>query len=298
MAFETLQMKIAAQKAIPAAMFRIARITGFATGFSEAETAAGTAVIVPLFDAGEAGDFNADSNNYAGTEKGVTGVEVPLNQHLVKSLTYTDKDFTECAVNFWQGAGYAIGKTIGSGMSKRAQAVITKANFAQELVMTAAQAAVKTTLTKLFEAAAQAEIDPADASLLLNPTYFAAILSVLDASTYGGQDAMKGGVIPGLYGFENVVCSTQLPQTEGENLVGAIIHKEAIAVAGRPLPPQSRSAYEETGIQTDPGSGLSIGFRRFGDPKTGRNYIAGEAIMGVKPLQGTKAIRIVSAATA
>ncbi len=80
-----------------------------------------------------------------------------------------------------------------------------------------------------------------------------------------------------------------------ENLVGAIVYPTAIGVAGRVLKPQSPRAYEEVGYSSDDKSGLAIGWRRFGDPRTGENFVAYESVFGADVISPKTLVRIVSA---
>ena len=119
MAIESLNLKIAAEKAIIAAHGYIAPLKFFATSFSEEAKNKGDAVLVPVFDLSASSEFNADTNNYAGTENGVDGVAVTLNQHLVKSVRVTDKQLADTDIDFFENAGRAIGERLGQDVPSR-----------------------------------------------------------------------------------------------------------------------------------------------------------------------------------
>ncbi len=293
--FNSLALKIAAQEAIHVAALRTAPLKSFVKTFTEASAAKGTAVVVPVWGEGEAKPFVRKVNNYTGTEKGVVGREVVLDQHLVLPYYYSDLDFTASDINFWKGAGEAIGAALGRGIAGNILGLLGRDNFELEHVFTEADAGNRRVVAKLYAIAANAGIDPADAALILNPVCFAALLGELDSAVYGGGDAISRGVIPSLFGFDTVVCSGQLPK--GENLNGVLVHKAAIGIAGRTLQPQSTKSLEEFATVVDPASGLALGFRRFGEAADGDNYIAGEALFGRGILQADKAVRLVSAAT-
>lgn len=288
----TLALTIAAEKSVVAASAKLAPLSAFSTGFKAAETQKGSSVIVPLFAQKAAAPFAKVGNNYASGAADVSGVEVPLDQHYVASAAYDDVDFVDADVAFWEGAGEAIGTGVAKGILGVAFSKFTAGNFKTKTTLSEADAANIRNWAMLRKAADDADFDASDSVLLLNSTYFAYLISLLDASKYGGDDAIKSGVIPGLFGFKEVINAPTLPGAN--DLVGAIAHPQCLAVAGRLLKAQSVAAYDELGYSSDDASGLAIGWRRFGDPATGENYYAGEALFGVEALNGNALVRIVS----
>jgi len=286
----SLALTIAAEKAVVAATAKLAPLMAFSTGFKAAETQKGSSVIVPLFANKTAAAYNKTTNNYASGDADVAGVSVPVDKHYVAGSAFEDIDFVETDAPFWQGAGEAIGKGLGKGILAAAFANITAAKFAKATKMSEADANNIKNWALLRKAADEADFDASESVVLLSSTHFAYLLSLLDASKYGGIDAVQRGVIPGLFGFAAVISAPTLPTTA--NLVGAIAHPQCMAVAGRLLKAQSTAAYDEIGYSSDDSSGLAIGWRRFGDPKTGTNYYAGEALFGVEKLNGNALVRI------
>lgn len=289
---ESLQLKVAAEKAITEASAQITPIKMFATSFNALATAKGSAIRVPVFSIGDAGEFNKTSNNYAGTTQDVEGVDVILDKHLVKSVFYTDVDMIECDVPFFEKAGEGIAKSLARGIVSTVMGQITEAGgVTNKVVMPVADFLKKNVVANLYAEADKAGIDPREAVLVLSPTTFSNVLSLLDANIYGGTEAIKNGMIPNLYGFRGIIMSNVLP-TDAVN--GAIVHTEAIGIAGRYLQPDA-SAYAEIGSVTDDSTGLTLGFRRFADPRNGDRYLAGEVLFGTKVIQPEKIVRIVNA---
>lgn len=297
MAISTLQLSIAAEKAVQAASAAIAPLKYFATSFNAAEANIGNKVRVPVFSIGSAAAFNAASNNYAGNSQDVAGVDVTLDDHYVKSVYYTDLDFAECDVNFFAEAGIGIAKVLSRAAVDHTVGLINKTNCENESVITAANFGTKSNVADLYAVADSEGLDPRECVMLLKPAAFAKLLGTLDANVYGGTEAVRDGLIPGLFGFKAVVSCNSLSTDSGEKLNGAIVHEESIGIAGRYLRPDE-AAYSETGAKTDEKTGLTIGFRRFADPKTGYRYIAGELLYGDALLQPTKVVRLVESATA
>lgn len=287
---DTLQLKIAAEKAIQTAHKAVAPLKLFATSFSAAESTQGSAIRVPVFNIGNAAEFNADSNNYAGTTQDVAGVDVNLDKHFVKSVYYTDRDMVECNVDFFTEAGRGIGEQLGRAAVKQVTGMLTNSNVTNSTVLTLANFADKKNIANLYKIADDNDLNPADVVLLLTPAAYAAVLANLDANVFGGNEAIRDGMIPSLYGFSGVVMANTL----ASGLNGVMVHKEAIGIAGRYLAPDA-SAYSEVGQITDEATGLTIGFRRFAIPETGKRYIAGEMLYGAALLQKDKIVLIKNA---
>lgn len=290
MAIESLQLKIAAERAIQTAHKAITPLKDFAVSFTPAESIKGSAVRVPIFDVGDAAEFDADNNNYEGKTQGVEGVDVNIDNHLVKSVFYTDRDFAECDVQFFEGAGKAIATVLAKAAVAQTMGLINATTVTQQVVMALAKFGTKSAVADLYRVADEYDLNPGECVLLLTPAAFAALLAILDANVYGGDEAIRDGYIPGLYGFKSVIMCNAL----GTGINGAIVHTEAIGVAARYLAPDA-AAYTETGMITDEHSGLTIGFRRFANPANGKRYIAGEMLYGSKIVQPTKIVRLVNA---
>jgi len=253
----TLALTIAAEKSVVAASAKLAPLKALR----------GSSVVVPLFATKTAEAFNASTNNYASGDADVSGVEVAVDKHYVAGSAYEDIDFVETDVAFWQGAGEAIGKGLAKGILSAAFANITSAKFSKSTKLAEADAANIKNWALLRKAADDADFDASESVLLLSSTYFAYLLSLLDASKYGGTEAVQRGEIPGLFGFSSVINAPTLPTTG--NLVGAIAHPQSMAVAGRLLKAQSTAAYDEIGYSSDDNSGLAIGWGGVGGPENG-----------------------------
>ena len=141
---------------------------------------------------------------------------------------------------------------------------------------------------------------------MLTAKAYGEVLASLDANLYGGPEAIRFGMIEGLYGFDAVMENDLLNKTldpssgklvdNGENLVGVIVPRNALGVAGRVLPVLNPKLYDEVGTVTDEKSGLTLQFRRGGAWETDRAVMTCEALFGAKLLQPTKIVRIVTAA--
>ena len=297
----SLQVTTAATASSVEMGVKLAGLKDFATSFQGNGASEGTAIVVPVFASGtDAAAFADGTNDYQnGAEKGVSGATVNLDQHLVKSVVYSDADFMEnSALGFWENSGKVIAYQLAKGAIKTVFAGINKTTVTTESVFTLANAKAKDLVANLTAIAANADIDVSEAVLVLSPTYFAAVLSVLDSNTYGGTEAYRTGRIPSLFGFKAVQMSTQLFDGTGENLEGLIVGGEAIGLASRAVIVNSPAAYQEVSEAVDPNTNIAITFRRSVNVQNGKNYLAGEILFGAKLLNAAKIVRLVSAATA
>lgn len=297
-----------ADRAIVAAYAEICAIKDFCWNLSDEAVKPGTTMEVNLFDSSPARQFNRETNNYETVDGAVTHATISFDTHLKKTYMFEDKDFLSVNVGTWEQAGVAGGVALSQAILSTISDKINKTNIpktgdcdtggtfsaANEYVLASA---TKKTIAKLRKAARAAGIAPRRSVLTLCPDYYSDILSELDSHIYNGDEAIKTGRIPGLYGFKSVV-EMEMDDGDGENLMGAIIPEQAIGIAGRRIKIQSPHMYEEIGTTVDEGSGLPLTIRRHGAPKYGDNFINLETLLGASLLQANKIVRLVSSATA
>lgn len=284
MAFSELALKAASESAVLAAHKNIAKLSLFAKNFRELEGKAGASVAVPVYDLTAAAAFAAGTNDYATGTNEVGGELITLNQHLVKSVSITDVQEAETGISWARDTAGALADTLTRGVNAYVFGLINDTNVTK----TADTPSTKQTVAGLYATAEANDIPVDRAVVALAPTTFAAVLGMLDANVYGGSEAVKLGLIPGLYGFKGFVCTSNLPN--GTN--GAIITDSAIGIAARYLAPGTEGAYPEAWAATDE-DGFTIGYRRFMDLGTGSNKFAADVLFGAKILQPAKIVRLV-----
>lgn len=276
----------AAEKAIIATRRALAKAKLFANDFSADAAQPGTTMKVAVFSPSTASAFNASSNNYETVDGSVAYQSVSLSSHVKNTFAFADTDFN--LVNgrgFWDRAGEASGGAVAkaietaiiggveTGSGSATMASVTKANVAA-----------------LRQACATANMDPARTVLILSPVNFATLLSLLDSYVYGGYEAIRRGVVEGLYGFKAVM---EAPGGfTSSTTSGYLVQEDAIVIAGRTITIQSPKVYQEIGYTTDEDSGLTLGFRRHGDPATGMNYATVEALFGYGVVQADAILKI------
>ena len=286
MAFTDLHMKVTAQSAIQELAFKLAPVSEITHNYSELEGRKGDSVLIPDFSKiDEAAEFDPSSNNYFGGTNEVVDQTVSLDKLFVKSLMFTDRDFGDTEVQFFRDGGIAIANKISSLTNGYVFGMINDTNVTNTYALTKVD---KNTVAGLYAVAADKDISVGDAVLCLNPLKFSQLLAILDSSTYGGPEAIRRGVVPGLYGFKSVICSNKLPA----GTVGAIIGMGTIAVINRYNAPGIAGAYPMVERTTD-ANGFTIGFRYGTDLARGYNYLACDALVGAKVLDKEKIVRLV-----
>lgn len=282
--FSDLALKAASESAIIAAHKNIAKLSLFAKNFRELNGKPGQSIAVPVYNLTDAAAFTSE-NNYGSGSNEIGGELITLDQHLVKSVSITDVEEAETGISWAKDTAGALADTLTRGVNSYVFGLINSTN----VTTTATTPTTKATVAGLYAIAESNDIPVDRAIVALGPTQFANVLGMLDANVYGGSEAVRLGVIPGLYGFKGFVCTSNLP----EGTQGAVICDSAVGVASRYLAPGTEGAYPEAWAATDD-DGFTLGFRRFMDLNTGSNKFAGDVLFGAKILQPTKIVRLVA----
>lgn len=285
MAFSDLALKAASESAVIAAHKNLAKLNLFAKNFSELQGVPGKSIAVPVYGLTPAAAFNATTNNYGSGSNEIGGELITLDQHLVKSITITDVEEAETGIRWATDSAYAIADMLTRGVNDYVFGLINATN----VTTTATTPSTKAQVAGLYAIAANNDLPVDRCIVALKPTQFANVLSQLDANVYGGSEAIRLGVIEGLYGFKGFVCAPNLP----EGTDGAIICDSAVGVASRYLFPGTEGAYPQAWSATDD-NGFTLGFRRFMDLASGSNKFAGDVLFGASLLQPTKIVRLVT----
>ena len=285
MAFSDLALKAASESAVMAAHKNLAKLSLFAKNFSELQGVPGKSIAVPVYNLSAAAAFNASTNNYATGANEIGGELITLDQHLVKSVAITDVEEAETGIRWASDSAYAIADMLTRGVNDYVFGLINATNVS----LSATTPSTKTQVAGLYAIAEDNDIPVDRCIVALKPTQFATVLGQLDSNIYGGSEAIRLGIVDGLYGFKAFVCAPNLP----DGVDGAIICDTAVGVASRYLFPGTEGAYPQAWSATDD-SGFTIGYRRFMDLATGSNKFAGDVLFGAKLLQPSKIVRLVS----
>lgn len=223
-------------------------------------------VEVPLVEMDEAGTFNRNSNNFArpaGTPKSAT---VTFGEPIITGFAVTADQASKIEKRWWEGKAELNATAVAASASSAVTDLITDSNF--EKVVTgvgAASAFAKSGVAKIAAAVESStnKLRVKFSTLALSGEYFYALLAGLDASVYGGTEAIRGGVIPGLFGFGKVMLM------HGLDIPGFVCEPSAIAFASRGFRPADDKPYRAIREIKDPESGLTLTLVEYGDGPSG-----------------------------
>ena len=292
----SMQARIFADSAIRKFNSILTPFKAFARDFSNQTAMKGDVVRVPVFPTVSAGSY---SGSYSATDRTITGTDISINQHIFISTAFTDREIAESPADYFTNMGAQAAKGVAKSFLTTTWGSVTAANFgntsADKVTIAAASFTsdyVADLRTKLFAKGIAAP----EASLIMDTAYWTALLkeSTLTAAFYGGAEAVRGGQIPQLFGFDGVYESAIIPGNS-ENLVGFACSPQAIGVAIRYLKPQSTVALIDAGYVSDEETGVTLGIRVIPEPLAGKVHYVVECLYGYSVIDGTSLVRLLSA---
>ena len=254
----------------------VAAVKQFAYDCSDAVEDYGQKVRVAMVTGGTSENFS-QSANYEHETGSLSDVFVTLDKQPKSTIALTGKDVLELAnAPFWNKVAEAGRNAIANAVEKSIGDAITTALAS----ITKESTALGTlTLAKLAGLRGKCKGKIGDTVLVLSPEKFDEALGLFDSSVYGGTEAVRGGVIPNLYGFKSVV-RMELPEyTSDTPSTAALIPSNAIAVATRAVAVGDESCCSEIGTQADE-NGFAITVMRHGSAATGKGFLNVTALVG------------------
>lgn len=255
----------------------VAAVKQFAYDCSDAVEDFGQKVRVAMVNGGTSENFGA-SADYEHETGSLTDVFVTLDKQPKSTIALSGKDVLELAnAPFWNRVAEAGRNAIANAVEKSIGDAITTA---LESITKETTALGTLTLAKLAALRSKCKGKIGDTVLVLSPEKFDEALGLFDSSVYGGTEAVRGGVIPNLYGFKSVV-RMELPKYDGASTAStaALIPSNAIAVATRAVAVGEESCYSEIGTQADE-NGFAITVMRHGSAAKGKGYLNVTALVG------------------
>ena len=280
--FSDLQLKAASESAVMAAHANIAKLALFAHTFTELDGRPGESIAIPVYDLSSSGQFVAGTNDYGTGINEVGGMLINLDQHLVKSIAITDKELSFTGINWIKDSAFALADRITRDVNKYAMGLFNTTNVTLSATLDVSS---KATIANLYKIASDNDIPVDRAVVILGPTDFAKVLSMVDYNMIGSGDYIKTGFINNLFGFKAFICSTFLPQS----VKGVIALDTCLGVCSKYLAPMTPGSYPEAWSATDE-NGFTIGFRRFMNLNTGADIFACDALFGCKLLQKDRCV--------
>jgi hypothetical protein len=282
--FNDLQIKVASETAIMGLQPHMASLKYFAHNFKELEDKKGSAIAVPVYSLTDAAEFDTNSNNWGSGENEIQGEVLNLEKHFIKSIGLDDVAAGATDINFLRDGTKAIVDVLAHAANKYVYGMINETNCPTSETFTGSD---KTAFANLFKIASDAGVNPYEAVVVLNPEMYAKVLSFLDAVVYSNDQAVKYGVVEGLYGFRSVIASSYLPA----GVKGAIIPYQCVGIASRINKPAVDGYVNTWTASTE--DGFTLGFRVYEDLARGICRLGGDILMGCKLFQSEKIVRLV-----
>ena len=270
-------------------------LSAFSTNFSPDAADKLDTVKVPVIGAPSAssdyaGDYTANADSEA------SSVAVTLDRHKYKTVHLTAKEAATTSIPLLEKLVTTAAQQLAIDVMSDIFTSITAANFGTPAIpaISAEDFGYKT-IIKIREACAAAKMPQDSRALVLDNSYFSALLADdIVAKSFITPLAQQGVVeakVNRIAGFN--VFETGCVPDNGENLVGFAAHPSSLAIAMRYLTPIA--TYDEAGAVTDPVTGLTFGYLRYTDTKSNKVYITLEALYGFKVVRPAGLQRIVSA---
>lgn len=270
-------------------------LSAFSTNFSPDAADKLDTVKVPVIGAPSAssdyaGDYTANADSEA------SSVAVTLDRHKYKTVHLTAKEAATTSIPLLEKLVTTAAQQLAIDVMSDIFTSITAANFGTPAIPAiSAEVFGYKTIIKIREACAAAKMPQDSRALVLDNSYFSALLADdIVAKSFITPLAQQGVVeakVNRIAGFN--VFETGCVPDNGENLVGFAAHPSSLAIAMRYLTPIAN--YDEAGAVTDPVTGLTFGYLRYTDTKSNKVYITLEALYGFKVVRPAGLQRIVSA---
>ena len=258
----------------------------FANDMSDEFADINATVKVPLIGDATVNDFDISSNDYENASGSVTYADIKLNKQPKATFEFKGADVLEAPnAPYWNKVALSGANAVKKSISQYLGGLFTTAACTGGSVTVSS--VTKANIAKLR---GECVGRISETVLGLDPTYFAELLSLLDSNVYGGDEAIKQGYIPGLYGFKAVVPMYDLPAaTTGDNATpavkGVLVHENAVAFASRAVAVADPAAYTEFGSAADD-FGFTITTLRHGAPGKGKAFLNMTALYGAKIING------------
>lgn len=287
-------LAFAGDKAIIAARPVLEKLALFGTDFSADAVQPGTTLKVPVF-AGTAQTFApASSHGYNDSEGTVNWVPLTFSTHKKLTFGFTDKNKLDVDTDpFWAKCGIAAGQGVAKALVQAVTGVLV-GHDGTAVTPGCTQVTSWTTslanLASLRDKCATLGVDPANCVVMLLPSHYATLLSLLPSNVIGDGKVVTSGVIPGLYGFKAVIEAPNISKASGASSavkgVGFVVPENALLIGGRVIRPQE-GVCEEWGTTSDEITGLTLGHRITVDQNYGERFYTVEAVIGATLAYGT-----------
>ena len=223
-------------------------------------------VEVPLVEMDAADTFDRSTNNFARTAMTPKTATVTFGDPIIAGFSVTADQASKIDKRWWEGKAELNATAVAASASNAVTNLITKTNFSKAVLSVGTADNFGTATVAKIAAAVENKTNKLRvkfSTLALSGEYFYKLLAGLDANVYGGTEAIRNGVIPGLFGFGKVML------VHGLSTPGFVCEPSAIAFAARGFRPADETPYRAVREIKDPESGLSLTLVEYGDGPTG-----------------------------
>jgi len=244
----------------------LAPLRDFSLDFSNDIKAPGASLDVALVTADTAAAFNATSNNFSRTAITPKKITLTKSTPIIAGFSVTADQLVKLTPSYWAKKSELNVLEICDGILAVVAALITPENYGDEAgdkIAVTEGGFGRKVVSKLRAAAIAKKLRVNRSVLALSPAYFSALLGDLDANVYGGTEAMKTGVIPGLLGFRSVI---EIPQL---TVPGFVSHPDAIGIGSAIFRPASDKPYDSVQEIVEPETGLTLTLVEYPDGPSG-----------------------------
>lgn len=275
----------AADKVIVAARPALEIISQFTTDFSADAVKPGTGVAVDVL-AASAETFVKTSANYTHTTGTIKPVIVATDIRKKSTFSLDDVDVLEDeTAHLWNKFAPVAGAAVGKELVQSVTGKLTYDKRAAAITLGGSTLADFFALKAYMEGTAG--IDASTCVLMLEPTTYSALCSVLNSGIVGDGSVVRGGIIGQALGFKAVYSAPTAPVESADGVnkgKGFIVPENAIAIVNRVVKPLKGAVGNliEYGEVTDEVSGLTLSHRVVVDQADGECFWTVEGLFGSK----------------
>ena len=264
---------------------RMLPIRAFATSFQNVPLAGTDEVVIPYYALQTAASSNfVEATGYVFDQATATSMKkITVNKRKYQPLDYSSAEFRRQPYLDVVRLGNLNSEKLAADIFDDIWSVVTLAAYGAAVKTAAAAAMTSDDVVDIAGACTKANWPTGGRSLILDSDTVTALMkdsAYKLASSIGGTEVVREGRLPRLSGFD-VYEVPNLP-SNSEKLQGAAVFMSAVLAAFAPVEPAdgvraSLVAYE---VATDPETGISMNYRKWGNPQLDRNYEVIECAYG------------------
>ena len=243
----------------------LAPIREFSTDLSQEAKGFGESVSVQLITPDEVADFDRSTNNFkrqASTNKKVT---VTFDTPKIVGFNVTPFQLQNFNPGWWKEKANLNASQMAKAILTDFVANVTAANFEKGKTIASDSAITLKEIAAIRTYCAQNDINPADATLMLNYALYHDLANLYNTTKTGVTAGQALSELALACGFKAVHAAPVLP----DGLLGFAALPSALAFAGRNFRPASDKPYESVREITDPETGFGMTMVEYCDGDTG-----------------------------